>query len=216
MSEEELQGPEDVTMTTGDTAPNEAEGQPLVQTSITESASEEHQVDEDETWTNQPHSGHSDEEDCGEESEPEGSEDEEESTEPIRKKIETGVDVLTEELPFRAEKAAARLKPFLTARVLFELSDSGDKYLFDWTDKGPIVTSLSKDSVVIIDEDEKAAKSEGTQVDTTITLSERAVMAIRSGELNPQVGMLTEKIRVLGKVSPAVYIFNVIAPRSRP
>jgi hypothetical protein len=210
MSEEELQSPEDVTMTTSDTAPNEAEGQPMVQTSNTESASEEHQVDEDETWTNQPHSENSE----GEDSEPEDSEDEEESTEPIRKKIETGVDVLTEELPFRAEKAAARLKPFLTARVLFELSDSGDKYLFDWTDKGPIVTSLPKDSVVIIDEDEKAAKSEGTRVDTTIALSERAVMAIRSGELNPQVGMLTEKIQVLGKVSPAVYIFNVIAPRS--
>ncbi len=54
------------------------------------------------------------------------------------------------------------------------------------------------------------------RVDTVICLSERSVMAIRSGDLNPQVGMLTDKIRVSGQIAPAVYIFNVIAPRSRP
>jgi putative sterol carrier protein len=59
------------------------------------------------------------------------------------------------------------------------------------------------------------APTDKLSVDAHILLSEQHLMAVRSGDLNPQVGMLTEKIKVRGKVSPAVYIFNLIAPRSR-
>jgi putative sterol carrier protein len=38
-------------------------------------------------------------------------------------------------------------------------------------------------------------------------------MAVRSGDLNPQVAMLADKIKVKGKIGPAVYLFNLIAPR---
>ena len=49
--------------------------------------------------------------------------------------------------------------------------------------------------------------------DCTIRLSEDNLLRVASGDLNPQVGMLSDKIRVTGKVSFAVYFFNLIAPR---
>lgn len=175
--------------------------------------SHEKEVEEDEeTWTNQPRSDGDESEalevDCDEE-------EEDVQSEPSRKRIETGGDVLSEELPYRAEKAAVRLKPFLTARVVFEVSDSGDKYLFEWAEQGPKVSNLGKKASVKVNEDEMSVEDNSLRVDTIICLSERSIMAIRSGDLNPQIGMLTDKIQVSGQISPAVYIFNVIAPRSR-
>ncbi len=181
--------------------------------SASEQVNEESQDgDEEETWSNQSGNNDSDEDDF--EGDDDASDGDDEQSTPLRKKIETGIDVLTEELPFRAEKAAARLKPFLSARVVFELSNSDKRFLFDWTDNGPVVSTLANEAKLLLEEI-GAVKDGEIQVDTIITLSERAVMSIRSGDLNPQVGMLTDKIRVVGKVSPAVYIFNVIAPRSR-
>jgi hypothetical protein len=170
-------------------------------------------VSEEETWSNQSRDNDSDEDDFEEDDE--ASDGDDDQSTPPRKKIETGIDVLTEELPFRAEKAAGRLKPFLSARVVFELSNSDRRFLFDWTDNGPVVSDVAKETHLLL-EGEAPGKDGEIQVDTVITLSERSVMSIRSGDLNPQVGMLTDKIRIVGKVSPAVYIFNVIAPRSRP
>lgn len=168
--------------------------------------------EEEETWTNQPR-------DEVPESEALDSEcDEEEPDahpEPSRKRIETSGDVLMEELPYRADKAAARLKPFLTARVVFEISNTGDKYLFEWAEQGPRVSQLGTDAAVSVDGEGAVEDKAPHRVDTIIRLSERSVMAIRSGDLNPQVGMLTDKIQVSGQIAPAVYIFNVIAPRSR-
>ena len=174
----------------------------------------ERDVEEDEeTWTNQPRGDVTESDTLDSEC------DEEESDgqpEPSRKRIETSGDVLTEELPYRAEKAAARLKPFLTARVVFEISNTGDKYLFEWTEQGPRVSHLGKDAAIRIEGEGTVEEEASHRVDTVICLSERSVMAIRSGDLNTQVGMLTDKIRVSGQIAPAVYIFNVIAPRSRP
>ena len=55
--------------------------------------------------------------------------------------------------------------------------------------------------------------SDADAVDSVISLTEQNLMAVRSGDLNPQVAMLADKIKVKGKIGPAVYLFNLIAPR---
>jgi putative sterol carrier protein len=58
-----------------------------------------------------------------------------------------------------------------------------------------------------------AEGSDAAAVDSIISLTEQNLMAVRSGDLNPQVAMLADKIKVKGKIGPAVYLFNLIAPR---
>jgi hypothetical protein len=170
--------------------------------------------DEDETWTNQPAAGRA-EDISGEDLDDEPEEEPEQHRAP-RKVIQNGRDVMCDELPDRAQRAGLRLKPYLTARILIELSNSGERYLFDWREDAPKVSALSRDVSVTTEEGLAGElSSDKLSVDAHISLSEQHLMAVRSGDLNPQVGMLTEKIKVKGKVSPAVYIFNLIAPRSR-
>jgi hypothetical protein len=171
--------------------------------------------EDEETWTNQPAGGHAD--DVSSEDLEDEVEEESEQQRAPRKVIQNGRDVMCEELPDRAQRAGLRLKPYLTARILMELSNSGERYLFDWHADIAKVSAVPREVAISIDEATAADSSpDKLFVDAHIVLSEQHLMAIRSGDLNPQVGMLTEKIRVKGKVSPAVYIFNLIAPRSRP
>lgn len=170
--------------------------------------------EEDETWTNQPAAGRS-EDISGEELEDEPEEETEQHRAP-RKVIQNGRDVMCDELPDRAQRAGLRLKPYLTARILIELSNSGERYLFDWHEDAPKVTAVPREVSVTTEEGLAGEQSaDKFTVDAHILLSEQHLMAVRSGDLNPQVGMLTEKIKVRGKVSPAVYVFNLIAPRAR-
>ncbi len=171
-------------------------------------------VDEDdETWTNQPASAGSD---LVEEGLDDEEEDENEAVPAPRKAIENARDVVCDELPDRAARAAMRLKPFLTGTFVFEFINTGGKFLFDWRGDTPVTKPLSKETVVTCDEAQGFVSTEkGVNVDTVIFISEAHLMAVRSGSLNPQVGMLTDKIRVKGRVGPAVYIFNVVAPRVR-
>ncbi|MEY4701216.1 MAG: hypothetical protein RL326_1403 [Pseudomonadota bacterium] len=171
--------------------------------------------DEDETWTNQPVAGRA-EEVSGDVLEEEDLEEEPEQHRAPRKVIQNGRDVICDELPDRAQRAGLRLKPYLTARILVELTNSGERYLFDWREDAPKVRAVSREETVTTEEGLAGElSSDKLAVDAHIALSEQHLMAVRSGDLNPQVGMLTEKIKVKGKVSPAVYIFNLIAPRSR-
>lgn len=167
--------------------------------------------EDDDTWTNQP---------AGAEPEPLDEElDEEEDNEPApspRKVIETARDVVCEELPERASRATTRLKPFLTGTFVFDFTNTGERFLFDWRGDNPSTKPLSRDIAITWDEAQGYVATENSiNVDTVVSISESHLMAVRSGSLNPQVGMLTEKIRVKGKVGPAVYIFNVVAPRAR-
>jgi hypothetical protein len=170
--------------------------------------------DEDETWTNQPAAG-SAEDIAGDDLEEDELEEEPEQQRAPRKVIQNGRDVMCDELPDRAQRAGLRLKPYLTARILIELSNSGERYLFDWREDAPKVSAVPREVSVTTEEVSAEAPTDKLSVDAHILLSEQHLMAVRSGDLNPQVGMLTEKIKVRGKVSPAVYIFNLIAPRSR-
>jgi len=169
--------------------------------------------DEDETWTNQPSAAQDDELAEG----PDDNEDEESEASPApRKAIETARDVVCDELPYRAQRAAARLKPFLTGTFIFDFTNSGEKFLFDWRGDLPVTKPLPRGVAVSCDESQGFVSTDSAiNVDTVVLVSEQHLMAVRSGSLNPQVGMLTEKIRVKGKVGPAVYIFNVVAPRVR-
>jgi putative sterol carrier protein len=169
--------------------------------------------DDDDTWTNQPAKDR--EEELGEDLEDDLEEDEQARA--PRKAINNGRDVLCEELPDRAQRASLRMKPYLTSTLVMELTNSGERFLFDWREDVAKVIPLSREAALSCDETlGHVSTAEKVNVDSIISLSEQHLMSIRSGDLNPQVGMLTEKIRVKGKVSPAVYIFNLIAPRPRP
>ena len=166
-----------------------------------------------ETWTNQPAGASG----AREEEPLDDIEDEEEEHQPApRKVIQNGRDVLCEELPDRALRAKLRLKPYLSGAMAVELTNSGERFLFDWRNDDPKVTPLSKESTVRVGEGVTVGEGGGPSfVDCIISLSEQNLMAIRSGDLNPQVAMLADKIKVAGKVGPAVYLFNLVAPRVR-
>jgi len=160
------------------------------------------------TWTNQPAGA-----DKAREDEPlddlEDEDDEEHQPAP-RKVIQNGRDVLCEELPDRAQRAKLRLKAYLAGAMAVELTNPGERFLVDWRGEDPKVTPITKEAALSIGEG-----SDPSLVDCIISLSEQNLMSVRSGDLNPQVAMLADKIKVRGKVGPAVYLFNLVAPRVR-
>lgn len=162
--------------------------------------------EDDETWTNQPAKGAS----AAEAGDEDLLDDEEEQdTQPVtRKVIQNGRDVLCEELPNRAQRATLRLKPHLTCVLAVELTSSGEKFIFDWKGDEPKVSPATNGFTMASEN-----PGDATVVDSIISLTEQSLMAVRSGDLNPQVAMLGDKIKVKGKVGPAVYLFNLIAPR---
>lgn len=54
----------------------------------------------------------------------------------------------------------------------------------------------------------------GSASDCQISTSARYLEEISAGDLNPQIAMLTDKVKVSGDVGLAVYFFNLIAPNS--
>jgi len=162
--------------------------------------------EEIETWTNQPKGAAVEEGDSAEDDLLE--EEDEHDAPPTRKVIQNGKDVLCDELPNRAARAKLRLKPHLTCVLAVELTSSGEKFVFDWKGDEPKVVPVSGGFTVNAE-----SPGEATVVDSIISISEQNLLAVRSGDLNPQVAMLADKIKVRGKVGPAVYLFNLIAPR---
>jgi hypothetical protein len=163
--------------------------------------------DEEETWTNQPGGAAAADEEPGDEDLLD-EEDDQEAQPVTRKVIQNGRDVICEELPGRASRAKLRMKPHLTCTLVVELTSSGEKFLFDWKGEEPKVAPVSGPVSVAT-----AEGSDAAAVDSIISLTEQNLMAVRSGDLNPQVAMLADKIKVKGKIGPAVYLFNLIAPR---
>jgi hypothetical protein len=171
--------------------------------------------EDDETWTNQPASSGASKlqgQDGDDELE-EDDEDEEEEAEQaplVRKPIQNGRDVVCEELPARASRAKARLRPYLTGTLVIELTNLGEKFLFDWRGEEPKVSPIEGPIQLA-----QGDSSDASAVDCIVSLSEQNLMSVRSGDLNPQLAMLADKIKVKGKVGPAVYLFNLVAPRER-
>lgn len=164
--------------------------------------------EDDETWTNLPNGGSDVDSHVGDDDDSE--DDEDDAPVVTRKVIQNARDVICEELPARAERAKLRLRPQLTGAFLIEVSNTGEKFIFDWRGQDPKVTP-AEGPVELAPPD----SNDPSKVDTIISLSDQHMMAIRSGDLNPQVAMLADKIRVKGKMGPAVYLFNLVAPRVR-
>ncbi|MBN8549921.1 MAG: SCP2 sterol-binding domain-containing protein [Deltaproteobacteria bacterium] len=112
-----------------------------------------------------------------------------------RRNFANARELMTEELRTRATQSSDRLRACLTGSIIVKLKERGEKYLFDWTGGAP-----------------RAEATDQAEGDCVINLSEGNLLKIAAGELNPQIGMLSEKIQVQGKLSLAVYFFNLIAP----
>lgn len=108
-------------------------------------------------------------------------------------------ELLVDELQVRVQRANPRLRGHLTGIVVVNVRGSGKKYLFDWRNEAPVIQEA----------DSEAA-------DCNISVSQDNLFRIASGELNPQIAMLSDKIHVTGNLAFAVYFFNLIAPRSMP
>lgn len=86
-----------------------------------------------------------------------------------------------------------KLRTHLAGTILITLRDAGKKLAFDGR-TGKFTDSQTSDC----------------QINTTA----RYLEEISTGELNPQIAMLTEKVGITGDVGLAVYFFNLICPES--
>jgi hypothetical protein len=172
--------------------------------------------DDEETWTNQPARGQvqahdqDDFDDEGDLDEDDAGTEVDEPPPVARKQIQNARDVVCEELPYRAARVKSRLRPHLSGTLMIELVPSREKFLFDWRNEEVRVSPLA--APVTLAQNETADEN---KVDAIISVHEQHLMQIRSGDLNPQLAILADKVRVAGKVAPAVYFFNLIAPRDR-
>jgi putative sterol carrier protein len=109
----------------------------------------------------------------------------------------TPEDIILKDLVDNASRSGAKLRELLAGTILIKLVDTGGRFLIDWS--GPELKSqtVGKDATA----------------DCTICLSEDHLRRIAQGDLNPQIAMLSEKVRVEGRKGAAMYLFNLIAPR---
>jgi hypothetical protein len=131
-------------------------------------------------------------------------------------------ELFASEIPQRASYADPKLRQHLTGTVLVKVlsypdrrggSDRGgadrgyerggdrrgseQRFLFDWTAEAA-----------------RCAPSEATTADCVISVSETNLMRIAQGDLNPQISMLSDKVRIEGQASFAIYFFNLVAPQN--
>ena len=110
-------------------------------------------------------------------------------------------ELLSMTIPARAAIADMRLRSNLTGTTEVVLNENSERYVYDWS------------SEPLKFRQESGPKS--GSVDCSIHLNGSALMRIASGDLNPQVAMLSDKIRVEGKAGFAIYFFNLVASRGR-
>lgn len=94
----------------------------------------------------------------------------------------------------RAKLAGPRLMGNLQGRVVLEVDGASQPLVFSWIP----TASLN-------------AEAEVPQC--TLRLREDTLLRIAAGDLNPQVAMLSDKVRVSGATPLAMYFFNLVAPR---
>ena len=139
--------------------------------------------------------------------------------------VKNGEEVVQRELCARARSAHERLRTILTGRVLISLQDLNRSYLFNWNSAQAsieeipaatakeMLTHCKSSAVQTTPPDDSANSGSSEALDCYITLSDRDMYRIYRGDLNPQIAMLSDKIEVGGKLSFAVYLFNLVAPR---
>jgi hypothetical protein len=125
---------------------------------------------------------------------------EEESQSPEKIRINTGADFLSQELLVRAQRADPKLRANLTGKVLIHLTDNNTKVLLDGSSTEVTVQKV---------------EGEDAAADCVIRLPDKNLMKIYQGRLNPQLAMLSGKVKVEKQATFAVYFFNLVAPRAR-
>ena len=111
-----------------------------------------------------------------------------------RRRVGSARELLLEVIRQRAQGVEMKLRTQLTGTILIDIvGQNRQRYLFDW----------STDAL-------KIAESDSDTGDCIMTLSEQSLLRIASGDLNPQIAMLSDKINVRGKLSLAIYFFNLV------
>lgn len=104
-------------------------------------------------------------------------------------------DVFLVEFPELASRMGSNLKALVAGKVLIELTDQSEGITLDCvTGESAVVTKKELGS---------------TSFDCKLVVSTRHIADVLFGSLNSQVAMLSEKIRVEGQHSLAVYFFNI-------
>lgn len=106
-------------------------------------------------------------------------------------------EVLTQFVPNRSERADEKLRSHLIGKIAIKIDGTSDEYLFE-----------------LIKGRAQVQEGSGNTSDCTIRISEQNLMRVVAGELNPQIAMLSGKIKVDGKAELAIYFFNLVAPRA--
>lgn len=131
-------------------------------------------------------------------------EEEEESKEKEEEKVSrrklpgfsNAQELLANELPARATYADSKLRSNLVGSIVVHLRDSDERFLFDWTT-----------------EELHTGRTDLSSADCMIHLTSQNLLKIAQGDLNPQIGMLSDKVSVEGRAGLAIYFFNLVAPR---
>jgi putative sterol carrier protein len=112
-----------------------------------------------------------------------------------RKNTQNVRQLLLTDVVERALRSNLLLRTHLAGTLAINLLDSPDHFVLDWTGDKPVVRPGKVDAP-----------------DCTLHISESNLLRVAAGDLNPQIGMLSEKIRVEGRLSFAVYFFNLVVP----
>jgi len=120
--------------------------------------------------------------------------DSDEPAKPISRQSQSVQELLTKEICERASKSHDLLRSKIKGKIMIKV-DPKQSYLFDFSTP-----------------DSKVARSTSGSADVTIELGEKDLLRIYNGMLNPQIAMLSEKIRVIGNPEMAVYFFNLVCP----
>jgi putative sterol carrier protein len=108
---------------------------------------------------------------------------------------QTGKDFLLNELPKKATKINNNLRTLLFGTIQIFLSDTKEYFTFKINEDMPEVT-------------EGNAENPECQIMT----SEKTLLAILNGDINPQIAMLKNAISLRGKINQGIYFFNLVAP----
>ena len=113
----------------------------------------------------------------------------------MNKKKELNLDDLlfTHVVEKSNSEEAKRLREHLKGKIQIKLSDSDRSFSLDW----------KKEELVV-------KEGEGGKPDCTVTLSEPSLLELASGKLDPQIAMLSDKVKVEGNSKMGMYLFNLL------
>ncbi len=99
-------------------------------------------------------------------------------------------------LPNWARQNADLLRSHLTGVVALVTTDPGRSYRIDWSGERLVVEA-----------------GDAPNADCRVVLSQGDLMRVVRGDLNPQIAMLSGRIRATGNPEMAMYLFNLIVRR---